>query len=262
MIAYHSVILKELDTAPKKPEPVAVITPPLVADAGELFAECFKIPDPHVKLSAAHPFPVPLGPPLISPRENPAFDAFNDFIDPADLYDMTSSQLYKILRNPQKRNLSVNQMRAAIAMLLQIPRENLSLRAVEDIFSSCDRMRTGSVSIDSFVETLDAKEKELHDQFRKIDKDNTGEISLEVLRAARAQGTLRMDNFEMEDLLDKMDGLTFTLPNPSTASSRKLQFGDFRAMVLPLPPAASIRTVIDLVRSNMNEPIDMSVFSM
>jgi Ca2+-binding EF-hand superfamily protein len=256
-------------------KPISVPTSnPILADAGDLFAECFQLPD-SVVFARMVPGGLRLG---SSPRAMVARGSsghglqpqqsasvgkqdianagtasdLDDLIEPSDLYDMTSTQLYHILRNPQKHPLSINQIRAALAVLMQIPRDTISLKPIEEVVGMADKHGSGSVTIDNFVDSLELREKELQELFRKIDKDNTGDVTVEALRNAKSQGMLPGIDFDMEDLLERMSSFNFTFPNPMQAN-RRINFNEFRSMVLPIPPGNSIKTVIDLVRNGLQQ---------
>lgn len=273
-----SPILKELDALPPRTitGPTSVGIPSSntgLVDPSDMFAECFKLTDssvnksmpppppraPAVSVSSSQSTATPPYPPLPSLASNPAL--FDDLIDPSDLFDMTPTQLRQILRSPRKEMLSLSQVRAAIAMLLQIPRESMSMKALEELYTAAERRSGGMVTMEAFLETLENKEKEIAEQFTRIDRDNKGEISLETIRTARTQGILRPEDLDMEDLQDKMSSLHFGANNHLSAD-RKIPYLEFRSIMLAVPSAASIRTVIEMVRPGLNDSNELDFFSL
>jgi len=100
---------------------------------------------------------------------------------------------------------------------------------------------------------LEKKRKEEEEIRRKKEEERQKKIAAGKMTQAEAVAEAEREaKMEMEDLLEKMDSLHFGVSNPLSAS-RKIQYLEFRSIMLPLPSAASIRTIIELVRTSMSE---------
>jgi len=286
-----SAIFKEIEAMTKHPQPQQPVTPPntgnpaypqsllMVADAGELFADCFKLSSEELLSSGGREmstssFLLPSLPDGRSfstsslashtPSSSTGLTDQKDGLQGSPTGGMATSELYHALRDPARSNLSSKQIRAALSMLHQVPIESLSLRVIEDIVKTTSKNASEQrASLDGFLSNLESKELEVQEQFRKLDPDNIGNISLDTLRTAKAKGLLGNAEFlDMEDLQQKMDSLSVASLKHNGNTDRRIPFEQFRAMMLPsVPPAASIRTVMDLVRASLSDSMDVDIFS-
>jgi Ca2+-binding EF-hand superfamily protein len=184
---------------------------------------------------------------------NPLFrEASSDNLELSELYDMSPAQLFEVLKNPDKETLSLSKMRTAMSLLLRIPKEKVPQKILEETFNACDQSGTGTVTMDKFVEALTRREDELKVQFSQMDRDGDGEITIEELRAAKRDGLIDASEFELQLVLDKMDDLSLGVQD-EFARDRKIQYSEFRMMMILLPPATSIKTVVEFVRNRLNE---------
>ncbi len=172
----------------------------------------------------------------------------------SELYDMNASQLFQALKNPAKETLSLRKIEAALSTLLQIPRGSVPKNFCQEIFQSCDVHQTGEVTMETFVQALNKREDEVKEQFNKIDKDRNGVITMNELREAREEGLIGKDvqESDLHAFVEKMDDLSLGV-NEEYAWDRKIQYSEFRTMMILLPPATSIQQVINFVKKSLLE---------
>ena len=163
--------------------------------------------------------------------------------------NMSAEELFSALKRPNSEMLTRSEMKRAIQTLLQMP---IPSNLLEQTFRSCDKEGTGKVTLENFVRAIRERERELWIEFQSIDTDGSGEITLDELKAARFKGHFNAQERELNALLDAMDRLSLGT-NMSHASDRKIQWSEFRAMMVLLPPATTIQTIVHLVKDKLDE---------
>jgi Ca2+-binding EF-hand superfamily protein len=168
-------------------------------------------------------------------------------------HDMTAGDLFHALKHPRSETLSRREIKRAMRLLLQLP---IPSDLVDATFKACDVDGTGRVTLENFVHAMEARENDLFAQFTRIDLDGSGEITLEELRRAKDSGAFDAQERELTALLGAMDRAN----EGAHAQDRKIQWAEFRALMILLPPATTIQTIVDLVRQNLDEQDQLQAF--
>lgn len=162
---------------------------------------------------------------------------------------MTAEALFYAFKNPDTNYLNVSQIKRAMETLLQMP---VPKRLVEETFAACDTERTGRVTLQNFVRVIQRRDEELWQQFCRIDYDGNGEITLDELKLAKQNGVFSAQERELNTLLDAMDRVS-SLEGDHAFVDQKIQWHEFRAMMVLLPPASTIQVIVDVVKNELEE---------
>ena len=157
-----------------------------------------------------------------------------------------------VLKHPSSETLSREEMFEAIATLLKMPIPSSLINAT---FDACDHDRSGKVTLKNFVRAMEAREEDLKRQFNLIDKDGSGEITLDELREAQSTGIFNAQEQQLSALLQAMDRVNDGNQEKDQEDG-KIQWSEFRAMMILLPPATTIQTIVDLVKTNLENNQD------
>ena len=119
---------------------------------------------------------------------------------------------------------------------------------VDRLWASCDKNQDGKVTLDEFVTAMTDRERELEEQFRELDMDGSGTISMSEIEHALTQGRFSesaggvVDPDAVRELVR-----TFDLALGKD-SGLEITWSEFRAVMLLFPPASSIQDVLHLVQ--------------
>ena len=163
--------------------------------------------------------------------------------------NMTASDLFNVLKHPSSEYISRQEMHRTISTLLQM---QVPKAIVDQTFDACDRDHSGKVTLENFVRMIEEREADLRLQFRRIDTDKSGEITLDELRQAKRKGLFVAQEREINALLEAMDRVSDGFDDVN-ASDRKIQWHEFRALMILLPPATTIQTIIDIMKDSLAE---------
>jgi Ca2+-binding EF-hand superfamily protein len=171
---------------------------------------------------------------------------------------MSPKDLFHALKNPNSETLTRNELKRAMGLLLQMP---IPTELVDATFNACDVDRTRRVTLENFMRAMEEREHDLYAQFSAIDSDHSGDITLDELRRARENGAFHAQERELDALLIAMDRASENFSdNSEHAYDRKIQWAEFRAMMILLPPATTIQTIVDLVRRSLDEQDELRAF--
>jgi Ca2+-binding EF-hand superfamily protein len=163
---------------------------------------------------------------------------------------MTAGDLFHALKHPGCETLTRGDIKRAMRLLLQMP---IPSDLVDATFNACDLDKSGKVTLENFVHAMELRETDLYEQFARIDLDGSGEITLEELQKAKDDGAFNAQERELNALLEAMDRVSEGSDQEMHAQDRKIQWSEFRAMMILLPPATTIQTIVDLVRQTLDE---------
>jgi Ca2+-binding EF-hand superfamily protein len=171
---------------------------------------------------------------------------------------MSPKDLFHALKNPNSETLTRNELKRAMGLLLQMP---IPTELVDATFNACDVDRTRRVTLENFMRAMEEREHDLYAQFSAIDSDHSGDITLDELRGARENGAFHAQERELDALLIAMDRASEnSSDNSEHAYDRRIQWAEFRAMMILLPPATTIQTIVDLVRRSLEEQDELRAF--
>ncbi|KAH9260546.1 hypothetical protein BASA81_001013 [Batrachochytrium salamandrivorans] len=162
---------------------------------------------------------------------------------------MTAEALFYAFKNPDVNYLNVSQIKRAMETLLQMA---VPKRLVEETFAACDTEKTGQVTLQNFVQVIRRRDEELWQQFCRIDYDGNGEITLDELKLAKQNGVFMAQERELNTLLDAMDRVS-SQEGDHAFVDQKIQWHEFRAMMVLLPPASTIQVIVDVVKNELEE---------
>ena len=158
---------------------------------------------------------------------------------------MSASDVFTALKKPGDVYLDREQLYDAVRFLLGM---NIKHDLVDRLWASCDKNRDGKVTLDEFVAAMTDRERELEEQFRELDRDGSGTISMSEIEHALTQGRFTesaggvVDPDAVRELVR-----TFDLALGKD-SGLEITWSEFRAVMLLFPPASSIKDVLHLVQ--------------
>lgn len=171
-------------------------------------------------------------------------DAAHAVVVGRDAAKMSVTELFAAFKDPTKTELTKEELHQAMETLLRIPiRQDL----VDDTFAACDANGNGRITLDEFVHFAETRERRLWDQFQALDADKSGFITFDELVTAKESLVLDAHKRDLAAVLAAVD-----FPD---ASDRKISWEEFRAMMILLPPATTIQTIVDLVKTSLHEHV-------
>ena len=163
---------------------------------------------------------------------------------------MSAQELFTTLKHPESVTLSRDKLSQALAALLHVPPPP---SLVDETFQACSNKGDDGVTLESFVRFLQTREQQLKAEFDRLDTDRSGSIDFSELIKAQETGVLKAHKRELTAVLQAMDRVSKGV-NQTHSDDRMIQWEEFRAMMILLPPATTIQTIVDLVKKTIEPP--------